>query len=93
VAKEARGAGKAPALRGRPAEVVEWLRREILDQERRYRRIVREMDALEARRRRWILEFYRRIQTTGFNVHADVKRVIPPGEVPPLPGKRIRVVF
>lgn len=81
-----------PALRGKPAEVGAWIARELREQEQRYRRIVREMDALESRRRRWIQEFYRRIQTSGFYLHADIKRRIAPEEIPPLP-KKVRVVY
>jgi hypothetical protein len=84
--------GDLPALQGRPREVALWIARELAEQERRYRKIVKEMSALEARRQRWIREFYRRIQTSGFYLHADVKRRIPPEEIPPLP-KKIRVVF
>ncbi len=81
-----------PALRDKPAEVAAWIVRELREQEQRYRRIAKEMDALEKRRRRWIQEFYRRIQTSGFYLHADVKRRIKPEEIPPLP-KKIRVVY
>lgn len=80
------------ALDGKPREVAAWLARELRDQERRYRRIVRDMEALESRRRRWVQEFYRRIQDTGFYVHADIKRRVAPEAIPPLP-KKIRVVF
>lgn len=81
-----------PALRGKPAEVAAWIARELREQEQRYRRIAREMDALDSRRRRWIQEFYRRIQTSGFYLHADIKRRIGPEEIPPLP-KKVRVVY
>jgi hypothetical protein len=83
---------QAPAAKGKPPEVAAWIVRELVEQERRYRAIVRAMDALERRRRRWIQEFYRRIQTSGFYLHADVKRRIPAEEIPPLP-KTVRVVF
>ena len=81
-----------PALRDKPAEVAAWIARELREQEQRYRRIVKEMDALETRRRRWIQEFYWRIQTSGFYLHADIKRRIEPEAIPPLP-KKIRVVY
>ena len=77
----------------RDPKVVAWLAREIADQEKRYRRIVRDMDALEKRRRRWILEFYERIQTRGYSVHAGARRLVKPEEIPPLPKGKIRVVF
>lgn len=76
----------------RPEEVERWIRREIREQERHYRRIVKEMDALNTRRIRWVKEFYERIQTRGFSVHAGIRRKVRPEEIPPLP-KKIRVVF
>ncbi len=79
--------------RGRDPVVAAWLAREIAEQEKRYRGIVREMEALEQRRRRWILAFYERIQTRGYSVHAGLRRKVAPEEVPPLPKGKIRVVW
>jgi len=81
-----------PAQRRDPA-VVAWLAREVAEQEKRYRRIVREMDALEKRRRLWIMEFYERIQTRGYSVHAGTRRKVAREEIPPLPKGKIRVVW
>jgi len=92
-ARSKKRAETIPALAGRAPEVQAWIAREVAEQERRYRKIVREMDALESRRRRWILDFYKRIQTSGFYVHADIKKKIKPEEIPPLPKRKIRVVF
>ena len=76
----------------RPEEVERWLKREVQAQERIYRNIVREMNALNDRRMKWVKEFYQRIQTRGYSVHAGLRRKVRPEEIPPLP-KRIRVVF
>lgn len=92
--KKARASVKAATARPRrSAEVQAWLDREVEEQERRYRKIVRQMDGLDPRRKRWVRDFYRRIQTRGFNVHADVRRQIKPGEIPPIPKDKIRVVW
>ena len=87
----ARVAEVPPTFR-RGEEVERWIRREVQEQERQYRKIVKAMDALNARRMRWVKEFYERIQTRGFSVHAGIRRKIRPEEIPPLP-KKIRVVF
>ncbi len=76
----------------RPEEVERWIRREVAAQERIYRGIVREMNALNDRRIKWVKEFYQRLQTRGFSVHAGIRRKVRPEEIPPVP-KRIRVVF
>ena len=88
-----RRARSAPAAPARPPEVGAWLRREVREQEARYRKIVAEMETLAPQRERWIAEFYERIQTRGFNVHADVRRRVRPEEIPPPPRRKLRVVF
>jgi hypothetical protein len=82
----------APAKFQRPEEVERWIKREVAAQERIYRGIVREMNALNDRRIKWVKEFYQRLQTRGFSVHAGIRRKVRPEEIPPVP-KRIRVVF
>ncbi len=76
----------------RPEEVERWIKREVAAQERIYRGIVREMNGLNDRRIKWVKEFYQRLQTRGFSVHAGIRRKVRPEEIPPVP-KRIRVVF
>jgi hypothetical protein len=86
-------ARKATVKKARDPQVEAWVAREIAEQEKRYRGIVREMDALEQRRRRWILEFYERIQTRGYSIHAGLRRKVAREEIPPLPKGKIRVVW
>jgi hypothetical protein len=88
-----RPAKTLPTVPGRSPEVQAWLERELGEQERRYRRIVREMDALDPRRKKWIKEFYARIQTRGYCVHADIRRKIKPEEIPEIPEGKIKVVW
>ncbi len=88
-----RAAKTFPTVPGRSTEVQAWLEREVGEQERRYRRIVREMEALDPRRKKWIQEFYQRIQTRGYCVHADIRRQIKPEEIPEIPPEKIRVVW
>ena len=76
----------------RSEEVERWIKREVAAQERIYRGIVREMNALNDRRIKWVKEFYERIQARGFSVHAGIRRRVRAEEIPPVP-KRIRVVF
>ncbi len=76
----------------RPEEVERWVRREVQAQERIYRGIVRKMNALNDRRIKWVKEFYERIQTRGFSVHAGLRRKVRAEEIPAVP-KKIRVVF
>ncbi len=73
--------------------VETWLRQELKEQEARYKKIVREMDALAPKRDRWIEEFLQRIQTRGFNVHSSILRKIKREEIPKRPKRKFRVVY
>jgi hypothetical protein len=81
----------APNLRSR--QVQAWLKQEWKEQQERYKKIVAEMEALAPQREQWIEEFYQRIQTRGFNVHADIRRKIKPEEIPSRPKRKRRVVY
>jgi hypothetical protein len=77
----------------RSRETEAWLRKEIAEQKLRYRKIVREQDALEPKRDKWIADFLHRIQTRGTHVHFDQMRKVRPEEIPVKPKRKFRVVF
>lgn len=77
----------------RSREAERWLKQEIREQKTRYRKIVAEQEALAPQREKWVAAFLERIQTRGFNVHADVLRKIPPEEIPQRPKRKFKVVF
>jgi hypothetical protein len=77
----------------RSREAERWMKQETREQKARYRKIVSEQDALSSRRDKWIADFLERIQTRGFNVHADVLRKIPREKIPKKPKRKFKVVF
>lgn len=77
----------------RSREVEAWLRKEEVEQRKRYRKIVAEQDALAPKRDRWVAQFLQRIQTRGFHVHYDQMRKVRPEEIPAKPRRKFRVVF
>jgi len=77
----------------RSPEAEGWLRKEIADQKRRYRKIVREQDALAPKREKWVAQFFERIMTRGYNVHFSDRRKILPEELPTRPKRKFRVIF
>ena len=78
----------------RSEEVEKWLNEEFGEQRERYEKIAKEMNIdLAGQREIWIQEFYQRIQTTGFNVHADMKKIIKPEELFQKPDREFKVVF
>lgn len=79
--------------RTRSAAVRKWLKKEKDEQKARYKKIVAEQEALSPKRDKWVADFLERIQTRGFNVHADIKRKIPPEEIPKKPRRKFKVVF
>jgi uncharacterized protein YacL (UPF0231 family) len=84
-------------LPGKPKRskvVQKWLNEEIREQQARYKQIAHEMNiALEPQREQWFREFEQRIMTTGFFVHADVKKVIRPEQLYPRPKRKNKVVY
>lgn len=70
-----------------------WLKQEIREQKGRYKKIAAEQEALAPKRDKWIDAFLERIQTRGFNVHADMLRKVPREEIPRKPRRKFKVVF
>lgn len=79
----------------RSKEAQAWVKENIAEQKKRYAAIVKEQDELGPQREKWVAEFLRIIQTKGFNVTGDTRRVIKPNEVPKKPKgmKKHQVVF
>lgn len=77
----------------RSREAERWMKQETRDQKARFRKIVAEQDALGPKRDRWIADFLERIQTRGFNFHADVLHKIPKEKIPKKPKRKFKVVF
>jgi hypothetical protein len=77
----------------RSREVEAWLKKELVDQKKRYKKIVAEQDALAPKRDKWIADFLHRIQTRGTHIHWDQMRKVRPEEIPVKPKRKFRVVF
>jgi len=77
----------------RSREAERWMKQETREQKSRYKKIVAEQEALGPRRDKWIADFLERIQTRGFNVHADMLRKIPQEQIPKKPKRKFKVVF
>jgi ABC-type Zn2+ transport system substrate-binding protein/surface adhesin len=78
----------------RTEDVEKWLLEEFGEQKERYEKIAKEMNTdLADQREVWIKEFYERITTTGFYVHADMKKVIKKEELFSKPNREFKVVF
>ena len=77
----------------RSREAEAWLKKEIAEQKRRYRKIVAEQEALSPKRDKWIADFLQRIQTRGVHTHYDQMRKVRPEEIPVKPKRKFRVVF
>lgn len=78
----------------RGAEASAWLDAEIAEQKKRYAKIEGEMNNdLAEQRETWYREFEQRLQTRGFNWHADNLRIIKPEEIYPKPDREHKVVY
>jgi hypothetical protein len=77
----------------RGPEVKAWMKKETEEQKQRYKEIVAEMESLSAKRDQWVDDFFKRIQTRGFNVDGDVVRKIKASELPKRPNRKFKVNF
>jgi len=77
----------------RSKEAAGWVQENVAEQKARYAAIVKEQDELGPQREQWVAEFLHIIQTKGFNVNGDQRRVIKPGEIAKKPKGKHRVVF
>ncbi len=80
----------------KPARLKEtdaWFKENVAEQKKRYAAIVKEQDELAPQREKWVQEFLQIIQTKGFNVNGDIRRVIKPSEIAKKPKGRHQVVF
>jgi hypothetical protein len=79
----------------RTKEGAAWVKENLAEQKKRYAAIVKEQDELAPQREKWVADFLQIIQTYGFSVSGDTRRVIKPNEVPKKPKglKHHQVVF
>lgn len=77
----------------RSKETDAWFKENIAEQKKRYVAIVKEQDQLAPQREKWVEQFLQIIQTRGFNVSGDTKRVIKAGEIAKKPKGKHQVVF
>lgn len=78
----------------RSEEVEAWLKEEFGEQIEKYKKIAYAMNVeLADERETWIRAFEERIQTRGFNVHADIRKKIKPEEIYKKPNREFKVVF
>jgi hypothetical protein len=77
----------------RSKDAEAWVKDNVAEQKKRYAAIVKEQDELAPQREKWVEGFLQIIQTKGFNVSGDMRRVIKPSEIAKKPKGRHQVVF
>jgi hypothetical protein len=77
----------------RSKETDAWFKENVAEQKQRYAAIVKEQDGLAAQREKWVEGFLQIIQTRGFNVSGDTRRVIKASEIAKKPKGKHQVVF
>lgn len=77
--------------RTKDAEV--WVKENVAEQKVRYAAIVKEQDELGPEREKWVQGFLQVIQTKGFNVSGDLRRVVKASEIARKPKGKHQVVF
>ena len=77
----------------RDKAALAWISGNVREQKTRYNAIVKEMEALTPKRKKWIKEFLQVVQTRGFNMDGDMLYKVPKNEVPKEPKRKHRVVW
>ena len=70
-----------------------WVKQEVVEQHKRYEKIVQEMEALTPQRERWVKQFLKRIQVRGVHVHFDIRRVVAKSDIRPRDGRPLQVIY
>jgi hypothetical protein len=71
-----------------------WLKRELAEQQKRYREISQRMNVERAPVwEKAYADFLERIQVRGYSVTGDVLQKIPAAEIPRKPRRKSRVVY
>ena len=92
----------SPAGTGRPLNaikhsqsrsVMSWIGNELKQQQKRFKKILKNMEDLSPKRDKWIAEFFDRITTRGTNIDGDIRRVVAPEELPKKPKRKFRVTY
>ena len=73
--------------------VKSWIGNELKQQQKRFKKILKNMEDLSPKREKWIAEFFDRITTRGTNIDGDIRRVVAPEEVPKPPRRKFRVTY
>ncbi len=77
----------------RTKEVAAWIKENVAEQKKRYAAIVKEQEGLAPQREKWVAQFLQIIQTKGFNVTGDQRRIIKREEIAKKPKGPHQVVF
>lgn len=77
----------------RTKEMAAWMKENVAEQKKRYAAIVKEQEGLAPQREKWVAQFLQIIQTRGFNVTGDQRRVIKREEIAKKPKGPHQVVF
>ena len=73
--------------------VKSWIGNELKQQQKRFKKILKNMEDLSPKREKWIAEFFDRITTRGTNIDGDIRRVVAPEELPKPPRRKFRVTY
>ena len=73
--------------------VKSWIGNELKQQQKRFKKILKNMEDLSPKREKWIAEFFDRITTRGTNIDGDIRRVVAPEELPKKPRRKFRVTY
>jgi len=71
-----------------------WLKKNITEQKKRHRAIMKEINVdLAPLRAKWYKQFLQDVSTTGFNCNGDMKQIIAKKDLPEQPKRKEKAVY
>ena len=73
--------------------VKSWINNELKQQQKRFKKILKNMEEMSPKSDKRIAAFFDRITTRGTNLDGDIRRVVAPEELPKKPRRKFRVTY
>ena len=94
--------GGRPSGKGKPLNSIEhktskptkaWIKKELAQQQKRFKQILQDMEDLTPKRNKWYAEFLETVSTRGTNIDGDTRAVVAKKDLPKPPRRKHKVTY
>jgi len=91
-----------PSGKGKPLNSIEhktskstkaWIKKELSQQQKRFKQILQDMEDLTPKRHKWYAEFLETVSTRGTNIDGDTRQVVAKENLPKPPRRKHKVTY